>query len=200
MARLTWSGRQCRRPLGEHTVGRCNCRSATSNHSVSCPSTTTYSRTVSLTTALYDRLLRSKKGAVGKKNAAAASHALCTAASAGDIETLQLLIDAGIDPNSADYDRRSALHLAASEGMVFSTSCDLVFAGFLSIDIVFVSLVCLVGSSCASRRIPVEAQRERQRGGPFWQHAADRCAAWTIAPQQCRGQDVARERISRIHD
>ena len=43
---------------------------------------------------------------------------LCGAAAAGDIETLKALIDHGISPNAADYDGRTALHLAASEGIV----------------------------------------------------------------------------------
>jgi ankyrin repeat protein len=34
------------------------------------------------------------------------------------LETLKLLIEAGIDPNSSDYDKRSPLHLAASEARV----------------------------------------------------------------------------------
>ncbi|MGC4879911.1 glutaminase A [Micromonospora sp. DT43] len=41
---------------------------------------------------------------------------LLWAASHGDLEYVRLALAAGKDPNSADYDRRTALHLAASEG------------------------------------------------------------------------------------
>jgi len=41
---------------------------------------------------------------------------LCWAASQGDLSEVQNLIAAGVDPNWADYDGRTALHLAASEG------------------------------------------------------------------------------------
>ncbi|MEO3770667.1 glutaminase A [Micromonospora sp. B9E7] len=41
---------------------------------------------------------------------------LLWAASHGDLEYVRLALAAGKNPNSADYDRRTALHLAASEG------------------------------------------------------------------------------------
>ncbi len=41
---------------------------------------------------------------------------LCALAAAGDIEGLGLWIEAGAEVNSADYDGRTALHLAAAEG------------------------------------------------------------------------------------
>ena len=41
---------------------------------------------------------------------------LCDSASAGDIDTLKLLLEHGVDPNIGDYDARTALHLAAAEG------------------------------------------------------------------------------------
>ena len=41
---------------------------------------------------------------------------LCALAAVGDIEGLGLWIEAGADPNGADYDGRTALHLAAAEG------------------------------------------------------------------------------------
>ena len=39
-------------------------------------------------------------------------------ASKGDAEGIQEMLDAGVDPNLADYDGRTALHLAASDGRV----------------------------------------------------------------------------------
>jgi glutaminase len=41
---------------------------------------------------------------------------LCWAASQGDLDEVRTLIAAGVDPNIANYDGRTALHLAASEG------------------------------------------------------------------------------------
>ena len=41
--------------------------------------------------------------------------ALCHAASTGNYQEVKKLIINGADPNSGDYDRRTALHLAASE-------------------------------------------------------------------------------------
>jgi len=42
--------------------------------------------------------------------------ALCAAAGSGDLSQVKRLIDNGVDPNKGDYDRRTALHLAAAEG------------------------------------------------------------------------------------
>jgi ankyrin repeat protein len=41
---------------------------------------------------------------------------LCDAASAGDLDTLKLILEHGVDPNCGDYDSRTPLHLAAAEG------------------------------------------------------------------------------------
>ncbi|KAJ1456568.1 kinase-like domain-containing protein [Pelagophyceae sp. CCMP2097] len=46
----------------------------------------------------------------------AAAAKLCDAACAGDVERLRCMCDAGADVNAGDYDRRTALHLAACEG------------------------------------------------------------------------------------
>jgi len=47
----------------------------------------------------------------------AASAALCEAAASSDITALRGLVDAGTDVNAGDYDKRTAIHLAASEGL-----------------------------------------------------------------------------------
>jgi len=47
----------------------------------------------------------------------AASAALCEAAAHSDLGSLRTLMDAGTDVNAGDYDKRTALHLAASEGL-----------------------------------------------------------------------------------
>eukprot|EP00943_MAST-04B_sp_MAST-4B-sp1_P007644 g7644.t1 len=44
-----------------------------------------------------------------------------SAAAAGNITTLKSLIDVGVDVNAADYDKRTALHLACSEGRIEAT-------------------------------------------------------------------------------
>ncbi len=41
---------------------------------------------------------------------------LCSAASLGDLKGLRRMYDGGADPTAADYDGRTALHLAAAEG------------------------------------------------------------------------------------
>ena len=41
---------------------------------------------------------------------------LCQAASEGRVDDLRRLIDNGANPNAADYDRRTPLHLAAASG------------------------------------------------------------------------------------
>ncbi|KAF4365931.1 hypothetical protein G4B88_007875 [Cannabis sativa] len=42
---------------------------------------------------------------------------LCTAVSRGDADFLKRVLSNGVDPNSKDYDHRSPLHVAASEGL-----------------------------------------------------------------------------------
>ena len=42
---------------------------------------------------------------------------LCTAVSRGDSDFLKRILANGIDPNSKDYDHRTPLHIAASEGL-----------------------------------------------------------------------------------
>ncbi|KAL1499048.1 hypothetical protein AB1Y20_013564 [Prymnesium parvum] len=52
-------------------------------------------------------------------SSAAEGHALCSAAYAGRAEEVRRLVrEEGYDPNATDYDRRTALHLAAAEGRV----------------------------------------------------------------------------------
>ena len=42
--------------------------------------------------------------------------ALCDAAASNDVDGLRKIVQAGGDVNKGDYDRRTAIHLAASEG------------------------------------------------------------------------------------
>ncbi|XVF23160.1 hypothetical protein REPUB_Repub13aG0013300 [Reevesia pubescens] len=44
---------------------------------------------------------------------------LCTAVAKGDSDFLKRVLSNGIDPNSRDYDHRTPLHVAASEGLYF---------------------------------------------------------------------------------
>ena len=41
---------------------------------------------------------------------------LCKAAASGEVSSLRRLVERGADVNAADYDRRSALHVACAEG------------------------------------------------------------------------------------
>lgn len=54
----------------------------------------------------------------GLANIDVSSVALCDAASRGDTAALRLIKEAGGDVNLGDYDRRTALHLAASDGLL----------------------------------------------------------------------------------
>ena len=58
------------------------------------------------------------KGAVLSAKVDTSPGALCDAASKNDIPALRAILDAGGDMNAGDYDRRTALHLAAAEGRV----------------------------------------------------------------------------------
>ncbi|KAK1398203.1 hypothetical protein POM88_008066 [Heracleum sosnowskyi] len=42
---------------------------------------------------------------------------LCTAVARGDFDLIKRVLCAGIDPNSSDYDHRTPLHVAASQGL-----------------------------------------------------------------------------------
>ena len=42
---------------------------------------------------------------------------LCTAVARGDSDFLKRLLSNGIDPNSKDYNQRTPLHVASSEGL-----------------------------------------------------------------------------------
>jgi len=73
------------------------------------------------------KLKRSGSSRLGSAMAAAAV-ALCDAAARGDLMKVTLLVEDGIDVNTGDYDQRTALHLAASEGQLdvvkFIAECD----------------------------------------------------------------------------
>lgn len=42
---------------------------------------------------------------------------LCNVVAKGDYDLLRRLLSSGIDPNCKDYDQRTALHVAASQGL-----------------------------------------------------------------------------------
>lgn len=44
-----------------------------------------------------------------------AASLLCTCVYSGDLPLLRRLLRAGVDPDCGDYDRRTALHVAAAE-------------------------------------------------------------------------------------
>eukprot|EP00873_Tetraselmis_striata_P000688 jgi/Tetstr1/420952/TSEL_012012.t1 len=71
-------------------------------------------------TALEDAIRHGQRGAqkaLREKGATLQGHAvrMCEAAAKGDIDTIRVLIENGVDPNEADYDGRTCLHLAACE-------------------------------------------------------------------------------------
>jgi ankyrin repeat protein len=65
----------------------------------------------------HDRVesLLFKKGAI--LNIDDAGSVLCRAVARGDSDFLKRILSNGIDPNSKDYDHRTPLHVAASEGL-----------------------------------------------------------------------------------
>ena len=67
-------------------------------------------------------LLEARGAKIGARRTRAATGdaatELCDAASKGNIPQLRALIEEGLDVNTGDYDRRTALHLAASEGLL----------------------------------------------------------------------------------
>ena len=61
------------------------------------------------------KLLREKEGILAYTEARASSE-MCDLAMQGKLESLRLLLDCGAPTMSADYDKRTALHIAAAEG------------------------------------------------------------------------------------
>lgn len=61
------------------------------------------------------KLIRNQNGSLPKGYG---GDALCQSCADGDIYMVNLLLEAGVDVNTCDYDQRSALHVAASEGQV----------------------------------------------------------------------------------
>ena len=66
------------------------------------------------------KALRERGGRLGVRDHGAA---LIEAAFNGDVDTCQMLLTDGADPNAADYDDRTALHLASSEGRIDVMAC-----------------------------------------------------------------------------
>src|SRR3989344_3604085 len=66
----------------------------------------------------YDRLsvTRTMITMTKKQDKMEGAMAICWAASQGDIYELQRLVACGVNLNDADYDGRTGIHLAASEG------------------------------------------------------------------------------------
>jgi ankyrin repeat protein len=59
-----------------------------------------------------------KRGATAGSGAADPSADLCDAAARGDVDRLRTLVGTGLQVDRGDYDRRTAIHLAASEGQL----------------------------------------------------------------------------------
>eukprot|EP00928_Gymnodinium_smaydae_P038698 TRINITY_DN26634_c0_g1_i1.p1 TRINITY_DN26634_c0_g1~~TRINITY_DN26634_c0_g1_i1.p1 ORF type:complete len:2686 (+),score=507.28 TRINITY_DN26634_c0_g1_i1:210-8060(+) len=56
----------------------------------------------------------------GKINSDFAANMLCDAASSGSLAQLHMLFESGLDVDEGDYDRRTAVHLAAAEGQLLA--------------------------------------------------------------------------------
>ncbi len=71
---------------------------------------------------IYDNILTEKtKYLITKKNIIDNQfniYSLLLAASNGDLNSIIILYSKGVDLNSSDYDKRTALHLACSEGKI----------------------------------------------------------------------------------
>ena len=61
------------------------------------------------------KLLREREGILAYSEARASGE-MCELAKLGKLESLRLLLDCGAPTMSADYDKRTALHIAAAEG------------------------------------------------------------------------------------
>mmetsp|Transcript_75699 Transcript_75699/g.167661 ORF Transcript_75699/g.167661 Transcript_75699/m.167661 type:complete len:489 (-) Transcript_75699:117-1583(-) len=74
--------------------------------------------------ALY-KYLKGKGGMPGKTASVRSEDAtdLCDAAFKGDVERLRKLAQQGVNADSGDYDKRTAMHLAASEGWLLVVKC-----------------------------------------------------------------------------
>jgi potassium channel len=57
-----------------------------------------------------------KRGASLEFSELKAAGELCERAMQGDVQRIKLLLDLGCSPNACDYDKRTVLHVAASEG------------------------------------------------------------------------------------
>jgi len=62
------------------------------------------------------------RGARLNLDSQATAHALCSAITRGDIQTLKNLLRCGADANALDYDKRAPLHIAASDGNLQAVS------------------------------------------------------------------------------
>lgn len=69
--------------------------------------------------------LKSKGAAAGKGGAVSTQDAadLCDAASSGNLDKLREIVARGVDSNAGDYDLRTAIHLAAAEGLKDVLQC-----------------------------------------------------------------------------
>jgi ankyrin repeat protein len=59
---------------------------------------------------------------------------LCTAVFEGDMLLLKHLIMAGVNVNSGDYDKRTALHIAAADGNLGAVSNSIAITLYRSVE------------------------------------------------------------------
>jgi hypothetical protein len=79
---------------------------------------------------------------------------LCTAVFDGDMPLLRRLLHAGANANAGDYDKRTALHIAAADGNLPAVSCTHVPLLRLPSTANAMSICCRVGAWMQSRLFP----------------------------------------------
>ena len=85
------------------------------------------------------RVLRRRLGKEGVSEAAL----LCTAVFEGDLKLLRLLLRAGAHVDAGDYDKRTALHIAAAEGNLAAVGGPPTGGCFVAQRALFTALDCM---------------------------------------------------------
>ncbi|GMH33513.1 hypothetical protein BSKO_01347 [Bryopsis sp. KO-2023] len=110
----------------------------------------------------HDMLIKLLKGRSGVLPPSFGGSQLCQSCADGDIHSIELLLEAGVDVNTVDYDNRTALHVAASAGQaspkrIFLASKAFVVLYELTCACVFVSqLISVYFLLCKNANISIQ--------------------------------------------